>query len=233
MRFVKAKWLFRIAIVVLLASLLSYTSFTIYLSNQDCPFWLRNELAHVEYRLIFTSNRDGNYKTYVMNADGSQPTEVSQFPPEQFDEFGNLTENDPIISPDGQHVALLNNGLWITDRDLTTQQRLVHPAVRVTGFNWSPDGRFLAIAEGVLTVTEIERQTARSLNGTGFVGVSGIPRWSPDGRHIAFEIRPPRGRDAREVGLENWKIYVLDVNTFQPCLLTTNQAYSDRNPVWR
>ena len=53
-------------------------------------------------------------------------------------------------------------------------------------------------------------------------GMSGSPRWSPDGRAIAF--------DSNVVG--NWNIYVMrDGGRDNPIRLTTNQAH-DIIPKW-
>jgi Tol biopolymer transport system component len=229
----KWKWLLRIGLTGVLGVALCYVTFALSQSYQDCPFWLRDELARTGYQLAFKSNRDGEYWSYVMNADGSQPARVAPLTETDFRVESASMYGIPLISPTGRHIAFEDDGLWIADREMTKQQRLVHPAARVTGFSWSPDGRFLAIAEGVLTIADIERQRTRSLDGIGFIQVNGVPQWSADGRYIAFEVYHLRGRDAREAGLQNWEIYVLDVNTFQPCLLTASEAYSDRDPAWR
>ena len=51
-------------------------------------------------RIAFTSNRDGNYEIYVMNADGTGLRNVTQHPGQ---------DNYAAWSPDGKHLAFLSN----------------------------------------------------------------------------------------------------------------------------
>jgi TolB protein len=53
-------------------------------------------------RIAFTSNRDGNYEIYVMNADGSNPRNATSHP---------ARDDYPTWHPDGQRL------LFVSDRD--------------------------------------------------------------------------------------------------------------------
>ncbi|HVU12093.1 MAG TPA: hypothetical protein VHD90_12485, partial [Phototrophicaceae bacterium] len=64
------------------------------------------------------------------------------------------------------------------------------------------------------------------------VGVIGVPEWSADGKYIAFDRFYSWGLDNREAGYQPLEVYVLDVNTFTPCLLSTNWYANDQNANW-
>jgi TolB protein len=51
-------------------------------------------------RIAFTSNRDGNYEIYVVQADGSGPRNVSKHP---------ASDNYATWSPDGARLAFISN----------------------------------------------------------------------------------------------------------------------------
>lgn len=60
------------------------------------PMWSRDGK-----QLTFNTNRDGNYEVYIMNADGSQPRNVSQAP--------GSTEGLADWSPDGRQLVLYSD----------------------------------------------------------------------------------------------------------------------------
>ncbi|HVU10768.1 MAG TPA: hypothetical protein VHD90_05795, partial [Phototrophicaceae bacterium] len=137
----------RIVIIALIIAALSYFPFEQIIGSEDCPLWLHAALAQESQRLTIQSDRDGNFKTYVMNADGTEPIVLKKDSKEESDSDGDIdTTIVSLMSPDGVHAALSNDGLWLTDRSLTKQRLLVDPRVRVTGYSWSPNGRFLAYA---------------------------------------------------------------------------------------
>ena len=51
-------------------------------------------------RIAFTSNRDGNYEIYIMNADGTGQSNVTNHP---------ASDNYPAWSPDGHKLAFISN----------------------------------------------------------------------------------------------------------------------------
>jgi TolB protein len=50
--------------------------------------------------IAFTSNRDGNYEIYLMNADGSQPHNLTRHPSH---------DNYATWSPDSKRLAFISN----------------------------------------------------------------------------------------------------------------------------
>jgi hypothetical protein len=86
-------------------------------------------------KIVFRSDRDGgpNPEIYSMNADGSNPTRLTN---------NTAEDKQPVWSPDGQHIAFFSRGggregLYVMDANGTNEQH-----VAATGFQpaWSPDG---------------------------------------------------------------------------------------------
>jgi Tol biopolymer transport system component len=88
-------------------------------------------------RIAFTSRRDGNPEVYVMNADGSDPTNVSNNP---------ATDWMPAWSPDGAQLAFIagrdgNFELYSMNADGTGQTRLTNKPASDFEPAWSPAAR--------------------------------------------------------------------------------------------
>src|SRR5687768_8765146 len=58
---------------------------------------LAAELKGVRHRVVCESNRDGNWELYAMNADGSNPVNLTV--------SGDVDELYPKVSPDGSKIA--------------------------------------------------------------------------------------------------------------------------------
>ena len=132
------------------------------------------------------SSRGGNFDLYVMDADGTNVTRVTDHPANDF---------DPIWMPDGQSLIFSSERdsrsdlyrVWLKDRrvDRLTQHfvgRAIMPSV-------SPDGKSVAFAAQTLQrlqfwefqihVLDLATGKTRALDNSG--GAC-WPSWSPDGR---------------------------------------------------
>jgi Tol biopolymer transport system component len=136
--------------------------------------------------VAFVSNRDGHYNIYIGLISGGSLVKLTDDP--------NLKVR-PSWSPDGTEIAyarLNDSGIWDAWKVPAfggVVRRLILNAKYPT---WSHDGRTLAYvnsATGAIWISEPSGQNARELASTRSPGRrSTEPRFSPDGREIAFTL---------------------------------------------
>jgi Tol biopolymer transport system component len=181
-------------------------------------------------RIAFTSDRAGGDNLWVMNADGSDPTQVSK------ESFRLL--NGPAWTPDGQYLLGRKHftstrslgagevwmyhvgggsGMRITERRNDQQDQGNEIAV-------SPDGRYLYFSEdatsgptfqynkdpnpGIYRIRRLDRETGDITTISGGPGGAARPVPSPDGEKLAL-VRRVRGESVLYVrdlatGAEGW-----------------------------
>lgn len=149
-------------------------------------------------KIVFSMQEEagaGNFQIYVMNADGSELTQLTH--------FEKAGAYDPAWSPDGRHIVFhtpaltpIGTALVIMDAD-GSNQRLLHnpapddehiPPLRGEHPVWSPDGKKIAFDRfnslfSDIYVYDFETDTVQQL--TNFMGAA-YPSWSPDGSQIVF-----------------------------------------------
>ena len=87
-------------------------------------------------KIVFSSNREGNYEIYVMDADGSNQTNLTN--------HGNVDDH-PSWSPDGSKIAFNSDRdgthkIYVMDADGSNQTPLTYHSGHDSPPSWSPDG---------------------------------------------------------------------------------------------
>ena len=85
--------------------------------------------------VLFLSNRDGDMEIYVMRADGSRQTQLTN---------NDAQDVEAVWSPDGSHVAFTsnrdgNNEIYVMNADGKEQTRLTNHSALDSSPQWSPD----------------------------------------------------------------------------------------------
>ena len=173
--------------------------------------------------VAFVSNRDGNYNIYVGLISGGSLVQITN--------DANLKAR-PAWSPDGTTLAyarLNHSGLWDIWEVAAlggTPRRVI---LNASDPAWSPDGHFLAYENGSdrgLWVSGVSGENAHEVAGTiedpGELWRDTEPRFSPDGRQIAFALRAtgPYG-----------ELEVADVDSHKVRQLTHDNALA-LSPAW-
>jgi Tol biopolymer transport system component len=173
----------------------------------------------------------GKSNVWVMNADGSEPLNLTPDP--------GASDSDPVWSPDGRRIAFLRQWshrgkrgrspwefeVYVMNADGSGQRRLARHATSNFAPAWSPDGRKLAFVSdpdpgdphGPFGVSVVNADGSGQRNLTRNPASDSDPVWSPDGRKIAF--------------VRNFEIYVMNANGSAQTNLTHNRAH-DLAPAW-
>ncbi|MDA0206347.1 MAG: hypothetical protein O3A53_15700 [Acidobacteria bacterium] len=176
-------------------------------------------------KIAYSSQRDGLFELIVMNADGSEQTNLTN------GAFGNI--RDPQWSPDGSKILFYSDRdggdleVYVTDADGANQTRLTESPGSDSGARWSPDGSRIAFTSR--RSTPLGDIYAMNSDGSDLVRLTEAswyavtPRWSPNGQKILFE----QGK-ADESGSD---VYVMNADGSGQTNLT-NSSGSDSLYEW-
>ncbi|OGD53371.1 hypothetical protein A3K80_05270 [Candidatus Bathyarchaeota archaeon RBG_13_38_9] len=140
-------------------------------------------------KIVFSSNRNGMAKIFIINSDGSGETQLT---------YGEEEHNYPALSPDGSKIAFAREiygdySLYVMNVDGSDLLQLTsHPDEKATDLRpaWSPDGKKIAFLRNQDTENNFMVMNA---DGSGITRLTNVdmlvgnkPDWSPDGSKIVF-----------------------------------------------
>ncbi len=199
--------------------LLSYAfNFTL-LVTSVCPLLAK---APETAKIIISTYRDGNMEVYLMNPDGSQPTNLTNH---------RAADVSGVFSPTGEQILFASNrdrfpgssDLYLMDPDGRNTQRVFEKSTDRRHPTWAPDGKQIAYKRFDAGVGYIYIATSDGKNEER-VAIGGTPDWSPDGTEIAYVVR---------VAPDRLNIYILNVRTRkQKHFFPPDDISTAREPVW-
>ena len=180
--------------------------------------------TQVVYATLRHSEYPGDYDIVTASLDGKERRQLTNSPESQ---------SEPAWSPDGTHIAFLEEGEVHTMSADGSDVRNVAPGIRAAPEppRWSPDGRRLAFRgylDGTLYVVAADGSNLLEVaeRTTGWSARRGRLAWSPDGRRIAFR------RDVREPVPLPRQVYVVDVEEAEGDRRETQLARGFGPAVW-
>jgi len=137
-------------------------------------------------RIVFFSDRDNSSEIYIMNADGSNQTRLTNNPDR---------EVAPSWSPDSSRIVFSSNrdGNWdvyTMNVDGSDQTRLTDNQANDGMPSWSPDGSriiFHSNRDGNWEIYTMNIDGSDQIRLTNEPANEMRPSWSPDGARIAFD----------------------------------------------
>jgi Tol biopolymer transport system component len=134
---------------------------------------------------VFVSDRDGDDEVFVMNADGSSLTQVTN---------NSAGESPSGWSPDGQKILFSsdrdgNVEVYVMNADGTGQTRLTNNAASDSEAVYEPAGTRIAFTtdrDGNTEIYAMDADGSNPTNLTNHAAADGSPDWAPDGSTIVF-----------------------------------------------
>jgi Tol biopolymer transport system component len=171
-------------------------------------------------KIAFVSYRNGHSDIYIMNADGSDQTRLTDNP---------ARDVEPSWSPDSRKIVFAsdrdgNFEIYTMNADGSSQTRLTDNSVKDGTPFWSPDGTriaFLSFIDGNMDIYTLNTDGTDQTRLTDHPAPDLQPSWSPDGHKIAFISARDR----------NSEIYVMNADGSDQTRLTDNPTM-DLYPAW-
>jgi Tol biopolymer transport system component len=175
-------------------------------------------------KIAFTSDRDGNYEIYVMNADGTGATRLTT---------NAAMDVGPTWSPDGRKIAFMSDRdgdgeIYVMNADGSSVVQLTTNAASDGSPAWSPNGKQIAFAserDGNREIYVMNADGSGQTRLTNDPAYDDEPAWAPKGRaRIAFES------DRRLTDDDD--IFVMGADGSRPVDVTPNNPSLDFESAW-
>ena len=143
--------------------------------------------------------------------------------------FGPLRYSVPVPSTDGKRLFVTGSHLRgeLVRWDFTSQQFIPFlGGISATNVSFSQDGKWIAyvtVPGYELWRSRVDGSEKLQLTTSSGDSLSLLPRWSPDGKQIAFMSRVAIGK--------SWKIFVISANGGSPTPLLPEDA-TETDPNW-
>ena len=157
-----------------------------------------------EPRIVFASNRDGNWDIYSMDVMGDNLVQLTDDP---------ASDEEPVVSLDGRRIAFtsergVTRDLYVMDSDGNNVVRLTHDNFFESRASWSPDGTRIAFSTFRFDVRNweiyvMDANGENEINLTKHEMSDVVPSWSPDGSKIAFVSAPGDGFNPAHIFVMN------------------------------
>ncbi len=175
-------------------------------------------------KIAFVSNRDGNREIYVMNADGTGQTRLTNNKVQDF---------SPAWSPDGKKLAFLrgknfpDGSIYVMNADGSNQAKLEGAPMHARDPAWSPDGSKIAFACPKDAVSEI------CVIGADGKNLKWLTDYYPDGSRRPDYFHPAWPPDGKKIAFSGeYDIYVMDADGKNIKQITKVSIEYGGQPAW-
>jgi Tol biopolymer transport system component len=186
------------------------------------------ELKNYKHKIVYETNRDGNWELYVCNADGSNPVNLTKTP--------DVDELYPKPSPDGSKICFVADegkgtskirNIYYMNSDGTGRTKIAENGREPC---WSPDGTQIAYMKGEfekftfsdtatkgLFIYDVKTGKTREHVNKKLLHLYTL-NWSPDGKWFVATVHGALGYQHTILAIEadGEKIYDLKLNGCRP-----------------
>ena len=182
-----------------------------------------------EPRIVFSSNRDGDWDIYSMDVDGNNLLQLTDH---------EKSDTAPVFSPDGKRIAFRSErdfkpDMYVMDRDGNNVIRFTNDNDFESRPSWSPDGTRIAFSAfrflvGNWEIYVMDAEGNDPINLTQHEMDDDCPSWSPDGSKIAFSSKP-----AAVIAAAAFNIFVMNADGKGRRNLTGDAGLTNSgSPTW-